>query len=74
MGFPMSLWTSCLERDCLVLQLGQRRKHRGTASLAQHGPCRNGANGECAGRRAWSLFGLERKADDAVSNARDTID
>ncbi len=23
---------------------------------------------------AWSLFGLERKADDAVSNARYTID
>jgi hypothetical protein len=74
MRFPMLLWTSCLGRDCLLLELGQRRKHGGRASLAQHGPCRNGANGECAGGRAWSLFGLERKADNAVLNTRLTIE
>jgi hypothetical protein len=48
--------------------------HGGRASLGQHGRCRNGADGECAGRRAWSLFGLERKADNAVSNTRDAIE
>jgi hypothetical protein len=70
----MPLWTSCLGRDCLVLELGQRGKPGGPASLAQHGPCRNGVSGECAGRRAWSVLGLERKADNAISNARDTIE
>jgi hypothetical protein len=74
MRFEMPLWTSCLGRDCLLLELGVRRKHGGPAILGQSGRCRNGAKGECAGRRAWSLFGLQRKADDAVSNARDTID
>jgi hypothetical protein len=54
--------------------LGQRRNRGGRASLGQHGPCRNGANGDCAGRRAWALFGLERKADNAVSNTRHTIE
>jgi hypothetical protein len=73
-SFAMPLWTSCLGRDCLVLKLGQRRNHGGRASLGQNGRCRNGVNGECASRRAWSLFGLERKADIAVSNTRDTID
>ena len=74
MPFPMSLWTSCLGRDCLVPNRGQRRNHGGPASLGQHGPCRNGGDGECAGRRAWSLFGLERKADNAVSSTRHTIE
>ncbi len=73
-SFAMPLWTSCLGRDCLLLEFGQRRSHGGLASLGQHGRCRNGANGECAGRRAWSLFGLERKADDAISNTRDAIE
>jgi hypothetical protein len=74
MGFRMPLWTSCLGRDCLLLEFGQRRKPGRTASLAQHGLCRNGASGECAGRRAWSVLGLERKDDNAISKARDTID
>ena len=73
MRFPMPLWTSCLGRDCLVLELAQRRNHGGSARLGQHGRCRNSADGECAGRRAWSLFGLERKADNVISNTRDSI-
>ena len=73
MRFQMPLWTSCLGRDCLVLELAQRRMHGGP-SLGQHGRCWNGAVGECAGRRAWSLFGLERKADNAIANTRDTIE
>jgi hypothetical protein len=56
-----------------VLDLAQRRNHIGPARLGQHGRCRNSADGECAGRRAWSLFGLERKADNAISNIRDSI-
>jgi hypothetical protein len=74
MRFQMPLWTSCLGRDCLLLELGQRRKHSGLASLGQHGRCRNAAGGECAARRAWSLFGPERKADNSLSNTRNTID
>ena len=70
----MPLWTSCLGRDCLVLELGQRLKPGGPVSLAQRGPCRNGVKGECTGRRPWSVFGLERKADDAISNAHNTIE
>jgi hypothetical protein len=73
MRFLMPLWTSCLGRDCLVLELAQRRNHVGPARLGQYSRCRNGVNGECAGRRAWSLFGLERKADDAISNTCDSI-
>jgi hypothetical protein len=73
MRFPMPLWTSCLGRDCLVLELAQRRNHGGPARPGQHGRCRNSADGECAGRRTWSLFGLERKADDAISNTRASI-
>ena len=72
-SFRMPLWTSCLGRDCLLLELGLQRKHGGPTS-GQHRHCRNDESGECAGRRAWSLFGLERKADNGVSNARDTID
>jgi hypothetical protein len=74
MRFQMPLWTSCLGRDCLMLNLAQRRKRGGPANLARRGPCRNGTNGECTGRRAWSLFGVERKADNAISNARQTIE
>jgi len=74
MRFEMPLWTSCLGRDCLMLGLAQRRNHGGPASLGQHGRCGKAAHGECAGRRTWSLFGLERKADTAISNARDMID
>ena len=73
MQFPMPLWTSCLERDCLVLELG-RRKAGGPATLGQYGRCRKGENGECASRRAWSPLGLERKAVGAVSNTRPTIE
>jgi hypothetical protein len=72
--FAMPLWTSCLGRECLLLELAQRRKHGGPASLGQHGRCRNGSDGECAGRRAWSLFGLERNAGNAITNTRDTIE
>jgi len=73
-SFVMPLWTSCVGRDCLPLELGQRRNNGGLASLGQHARCRIGAGGECAGRRAWALFGLERKPDNAISNTRDTID
>jgi hypothetical protein len=73
-GFVMPLWTSCVGRDCLLLELGQRRNNGGLASLGQHGRCRIGVGGERAGRRAWALFGLERKPDNAISNTRDTID
>jgi hypothetical protein len=56
-----------------VPELAQRRNHGGPVRLGQHGRCRNSADGECAGRRAWSLFGLERKADNDISNTHDSI-
>jgi len=68
MRFPMSLWTSCLGRDCLVRDLDGRRKPGRPTSFGRHGWCRNGKNAECTGRRAFSLFGFERKPDNAASS------
>jgi hypothetical protein len=73
MHFPMSLWTSCLGRDCLVRDLYGRRKPGRPTSFGRDG-CRNGENAECTGRRAFSLFGFGRKPENAASSTLQPIE
>jgi hypothetical protein len=63
MHLPMSFWTSCFERDCLLPELGHGRSCGGPARLKQSGRCRNDAKRECEARRVLSFLKLDRKAD-----------
>ena len=60
MRFSMSLWTSCLGRDCLLLDLGQRRNGSNPPGVGRASRCRRSTSGECTGRRALLAYGPER--------------
>jgi hypothetical protein len=59
MRVPMSLWTSCLRRDCLTSDLRQRRRYGYPAGPKR---CSVSLKDGCDGRAAPSLFPFGRKS------------
>ena len=62
MRVPVSLWTSCLGRDCLTSDLGQRRCYGYPARPKGLGWCSNSLKDECDSRAAPSLFRFRCKS------------
>ena len=62
MRVPVSLWTSCLGRDCLTPDLGWRRRYGCSARSKRLGRCSDSLMDERDGRAAPSLFHLGRKS------------
>ena len=62
MRVPVSLWTSCLGRDCLTSDLGQRRRYGYPARPKRLDWCSYSRKDECDSRVSPSLFRFGRKS------------